>query len=117
MDDRIFSNFFVPELGRVRAIARRYGNVSGILLVILTAFAGQGCNRAHEEQARRMAVSVKAEFLHAWRNYERYAWGHDALRPLSRTPFDWYGESLYMTPVDALDTLVLMDLPEEADKA
>src|SRR5213596_4042403 len=60
---------------------------------------------------------VKAEFLHAWRNYERYAWGHDALRPLSKTPHDWYGQSLLMTPVDALDTLVLMKLDADVAKA
>jgi mannosidase alpha-like ER degradation enhancer 2 len=63
-----------------------------------------------------MAASVKAEFLHAWRNYERYAWGHDALRPLSKAPHDWYGQSLLMTPVDALDTLILMNLDTEAAK-
>ena len=62
-----------------------------------------------------MAGQVKAEFLHAWNNYRRYAWGHDELRPLSKTPFDWYGQSLLMTPVDALDTLVLMGLKDEAD--
>src|SRR5919106_4142461 len=117
MDDRIFSNFFVPELGRSRAIARRYGNVPGIWLVILAAFAVQGCNRSDEEQrARRMATRVRSEFLHAWRNYERYAWGHDALRPLSKTPHDWYGQSLLMTPVDALDTLVLMHLDADVAK-
>jgi hypothetical protein len=62
-----------------------------------------------------MAARVKAEFLHAWRNYRRYAWGHDELRPLSRTPRDWYGQSLLMTPVDALDTLIIMGLGREAD--
>jgi glycosyl hydrolase family 47 len=60
---------------------------------------------------------VKTEFLHAWTNYERYAWGHDALRPLTNTSHDWYGQSLLMTPVDALDTLILMKLDGEADKA
>ena len=30
------------------------------------------------------AARVKEEFLHAWRDYERYAWGHDALKPLSK---------------------------------
>jgi mannosidase alpha-like ER degradation enhancer 2 len=69
-----------------------------------------------DARARRVADHVKDEFLHAWRNYERYAWGHDALKPLSKTPHDWYGESLYMTPVDALDTLILMGLHDEADK-
>ncbi|MFL6584448.1 MAG: glycoside hydrolase family 47 protein [Chthoniobacterales bacterium] len=63
-----------------------------------------------------MAERVKAEFEHAWRNYERFAWGHDALKPLSQTPHDWYGETLLMTPVDALDTLILMKLDAEADK-
>ena len=52
------------------------------------------------------------EALHAWNGYKKYAWGHDALKPLSQKPFDWYGEghSLLMTPVDALDTLTLMGL-------
>ena len=78
----------------------------------------QGCNRSREDShARRLAASVKTEFLHAWHNYERYAWGHDALRPLSKTPHDWYGQSLLMTPVDALDTLILMKLDAEAGKA
>src|SRR3984957_13739144 len=62
----------------------------------------------------QLAAEVKAEFLHAWRGYREYAWGHDALRPLSRTPRDWYGVSLLMTPVDALDTLILMGLTREA---
>lgn len=61
-----------------------------------------------------MAARVKAEFLHAWGGYKRYAWGHDELRPLSKKPFDWYGQSLLMTPVDALDTLVLMGLKKQA---
>jgi hypothetical protein len=61
------------------------------------------------------AARVKAEFLHAWSNYRRYAWGHDELRPLSLKPHDWYGQSLLMTPVDALDTLVLMGFKKEAD--
>ena len=59
---------------------------------------------------------MKTEFLHGWDNYVKYAWGHDELKPLSKTPRDWYGQSLLMTPVDALDTLVLMGLKDQADK-
>ena len=66
---------------------------------------------------RQLAARVRTEFLHAWNNYERYAWGHDALRPLSKTAHDWYGQSLLMTPVDALDTLILMHLDAEAARA
>jgi mannosidase alpha-like ER degradation enhancer 2 len=89
---------------------------SGLLLGSLLWLPGCKSSR-EEERARELAERVRAEFLHAWQNYERYAWGHDALRPLSKTPHDWYGQSLQMTPVDALDTLVLMDLKTEAAKA
>ena len=67
-----------------------------------------------DAQAARLAERVRAEFLHAWSGYRQYAWGHDALRPLSRTPRDWYRQSLLMTPVDALDTMILMGLDEQA---
>ena len=77
-----------------------------------------GCTKSRQEHdARKLAERVRTEFLHAWNNYERYAWGHDALRPLSKTAHDWYGQSLLMTPVDALDTLILMHLNDEAERA
>jgi Glycosyl hydrolase family 47 len=63
---------------------------------------------------RQLAAQVKAEFLHAWRGYKKYAWGHDDLRPLSKTHHDWYAQPLLMTPVDALDTMILMGLKNEA---
>jgi len=71
--------------------------------------------RVDAGESARLAADVKAEFLHAWQGYRRYAWGHDDLAPLSRKPYDWYGDSLLMTPVDALDTLVLMGFTKEAD--
>jgi ER degradation enhancer, mannosidase alpha-like 2 len=65
---------------------------------------------------RKLAAQVRAEFLHAWRGYEQYAWGHDDLRPLTKTYHDWYAHTLLMTPVDALDTMLLMGLNDEAEK-
>ena len=59
---------------------------------------------------------VKKEFLYAWNSYKQYAWGHDALKPLSKQPHDWYGTSLLMTPVDAFDTMVLMGLKKESEE-
>ena len=88
------------------------------ILAALALFATQGCGNSREEtHAREVAGRVRTELLHAWNNYERYAWGHDALKPLSKTHHDWYGQSLLMTPVDALDTLVLMKCDAEAGKA
>src|SRR5881296_2741828 len=89
-----------------------------VLLVAAAACAIHSCAKTCEdERARQLAARVRTEFLHAWNNYERYAWGHDALRPLSKTAHDWYGQSLLMTPVDALDTLILMHLDAEAARA
>ena len=89
-----------------------------LILAGLALLAAQGCKRSRDEgQARKAAKRVKTEFLHAWNGYARYAWGHDALRPLIKMPHDWYGQSLQMTPVDALDTLILMKLDDEAAKA
>ncbi len=95
-------------------VARVAGSILCTILVFATspAFASD----VTDVQASKLAGEVKQEFLHGWTNYERYAWGHDELRPLSRTPRDWYGQSLLMTPVDALDTLILMGLDDEAKK-
>jgi Glycosyl hydrolase family 47 len=63
-----------------------------------------------------MAKQVRSEFLDAWNAYKQYAWGHDELKPISRGYRDWYDAPLLMTPVDALDTMILMGLTDEADK-
>src|SRR5213592_2752489 len=91
---------------------------TAFLLAVFAALVTHGCVKAHQdERARQLAARVRTEFLHAWNDYERYAWGHDALRPLSKTGHDWYGQSLLMTPVDALVTLILMHLDSEAERA
>src|SRR5689334_23269829 len=65
----------------------------------------------------KLANDVREEVRHAWRGYKQYAWGHDDLAPLSKQPHDWYAASLLMTPVDALDTLILTGLKDEANEA
>jgi hypothetical protein len=47
---------------------------------------------------------------HAWSAYRKYAWGHDELRPISKTWQEWMGVGL--TIVDAIDTLYIMALTE-----
>ncbi|HEY6804645.1 MAG TPA: glycoside hydrolase family 47 protein [Pyrinomonadaceae bacterium] len=77
-----------------------------LLSLSITSFSQQP-NRT------RLAREVKTEFLHAWNGYKKYAWGHDDLKPLSKSYHDWYAEPLLMTPVDALDTMMLMGLKDE----
>src|SRR5437588_1932120 len=65
----------------------------------------------------KLAAQVKAEFQHAWNGYKKYAWGHDDLLPVSKSYRDWYkGQTLYMTAVDSLDTMILMKMTDEAKK-
>lgn len=79
-----------------------------LFLLLVTALTVQA------QQPNRLAAEVKAEFLHAWNGYKKYAWGHDDLKPLSKTYHDWYPQPLLMTAVDSLDTMILMGLDEEA---
>lgn len=69
-------------------------------------FAGPGNERQH---------AVVAAFLHAWAGYKKYSWGHDMLRPISKTHSDWFG--LGLTLVDALDTMYIMNLKTEFQEA
>src|SRR6187431_1323356 len=83
-----------------------------LLILALSDFTGY----SQEINKPRIALEVKQEFLHAWNGYKKYAWGHDDLKPLSKSYHDWYAEPLLMTPVDALDTMIIMGLKDEADK-
>jgi len=68
------------------------------------------------KEKKEMAEKVKAEFQHAWNGYMKYAKGTDSLKPLSKKGSNWYTHSLLMTPVDAFDTMILMDLEKEANE-
>ena len=84
---------------------------AALLVLVLTAASA---NSQSPVQRRQLANEVKAEFLHAWQGYKKYAWGHDDLKPLSKSYHDWYAQPLLMTPVDALDTLIIMGFEDEA---
>lgn len=99
----LFTLLLVPTIGVAAAPPQRQEAATPIVFT--------------DAQATQSAERVKAEFLHAWRGYRQHAWGHDALKPLSNAPHDWYGQSLLMTPVDALDTMILMGLDDEARDA
>src|SRR5437764_3364859 len=82
--------------------------ITVVTLCAPSSFAQQRTSRV------KLASELRSEFLHAWNGYKQYAWGHDDLKPLSKTYHDWYAEPLLMTPVDALDTMILMGLNDEA---
>ena len=84
-----------------------------VLITLLVLFPFSAL--AQRPNKPKLAAEVKAEFLHAWNGYKKYAWGHDDLKPLSKTHHDWYSQPLLMTPVDSLDTMIIMGFKKEAD--
>ena len=111
-NDDIMKRIFIPAIS--------------LLILVIAAFQVPAQTRGTTDvlldnsrvvDKKEMAARVKAEFLHAWNGYKKYAWGYDALKPLSLKPHNWYKTSLLMTPVDAFDTMILMDLTEEAGEA
>src|SRR2546428_9890145 len=83
-------------------------------LVLVVAIAAPTVLPQQPVNKPQIAAQVRSEFLHAWNGYKKYAWGHDDLKPLTKTYHDWYAEPLLMTPVDALDTMILMGFKDEA---
>lgn len=70
---------------------------------------------AKKKREDRLA-QIKAEMKRAWDAYSLYAFGHDELVPVSRAyadPFGGWGATL----VDSLDTLWIMGMKEEFNKA
>ncbi|CAM8883128.1 unnamed protein product [Rhodiola kirilowii] len=59
---------------------------------------------------------VKEAMLHAWTSYETYAWGQDELQPQTKNGVNSFG-GLGATLVDSLDTLFIMGLKEQFQKA
>jgi mannosidase alpha-like ER degradation enhancer 2 len=89
------------------------------VLLVLIVFAGVN-GRAQSftaDQKAEECAKVKEAMRHAWTGYKTYAYGYDALKPLSKQGRKWYGTSFCMTPVDAFDTFILMGMKEEAAEA
>uniref|UniRef100_A0A670YST4 alpha-1,2-Mannosidase n=1 Tax=Pseudonaja textilis TaxID=8673 RepID=A0A670YST4_PSETE len=60
-------------------------------------------------------LAVIEAFRHAWRGYKEFAWGHDELKPISKTFNEWFG--LGLTLIDALDTMWILGLKAEFQEA
>lgn len=108
---------FAPTRRLIKGLCVALVALLPALLPALSQAATPALKPVTEAESAVLAQRVKEATRHAWQGYKQYAWGHDALKPLSKKPHDWYAKSLLMTPVDALDTLILMGLKEEADEA
>jgi ER degradation enhancer, mannosidase alpha-like 2 len=100
---------------KTTSLHRTLGLVLSILAPVLIGKSIQAQTALDYSARTQLVRQVRAELLHAWQGYKTYAWGHDELHPVSKQPVDWYGQSLYITPIDALDTLILTGLRDEAN--
>ena len=95
-------------------LVRTHRGFAKLIIVVLVSSLLPSSFSAQSLNKRKLAAEVRSEFTHAWNGYKKYAWKHDDLKPLSKSYHDWYSEPLLMTPVDSLDTMILMELDDEA---
>ena len=96
-----------------------FKNIAGLLLSIflLIGYSGIQGQPYFSSQKKSLRKKVEVACHHAWKGYKTYAWGYDALMPVSKNGHNWYGTSFLMTPVDAFDTFIIMGMKKEADEA
>ncbi|KAI9112575.1 hypothetical protein K1719_016498 [Acacia pycnantha] len=86
----------------------------------MKATDGQIQSGIHDEPYDPVSIQrrekVKDAMLHAWTSYEKYAWGTDELQPQTRNGVDSFG-GLGATIVDSLDTLYIMGLEDQFQRA
>ncbi|WP_263869604.1 glycoside hydrolase family 47 protein, partial [Streptomyces sichuanensis] len=63
------------------------------------------------------AREIRAEFVHAWEGYKRFAWGHDEVLPVSGGHGEFFarGHPVGLSIVEALDTHYVMELDDEVE--
>jgi len=97
--------------------------IKGILIFLLIYFSSCSNSKTFKSQASvaqatnnlaYQAEEIKQEMIRSWNAYKKYAWGYDVLLPLSKTGFNWYDESLGISPIDAYSTLAYMGFEKEA---
>lgn len=86
-----------------------------LLVLACCTFIFSSCGTkptAKELEKQEYAQRVKDAFVKGWNSYKTYAWGMDAVNPISEKGHNWYSHTLLMTPVDAFSTMYLMGLDD-----
>lgn len=90
-----------------------------VSLLIVAFLSPEHCSYAKIPTGEKAeyAARVKDVFSAAWSSYMKYAYGMDAVNPISGKGHNWYSEPLLMTPVDAYSTMCIMGLEKEKNEA
>ncbi|GAQ84298.1 alpha-mannosidase [Klebsormidium nitens] len=71
---------------------------------------------ALDPDTKKKRDEIREAMEHSWSAYEKYAWGFDELQPQSKRGVNQFG-GLGATIVDSLDTLFIMGLKPQFEKA
>lgn len=91
------------------AAAKRPASQSGVGPTDIYKLATVGTDAVN--QKREAVINA---LRHAWGGYEKYAWGADELKPITKGKKDWIG--LGLTILDSLDVLMLAGLDAELER-
>lgn len=76
--------------------------------------------RVHHDESdpisRLRRLRVKEAMKHAYKSYEEYI-HRDEIRPISKQYLDWVKNGMSMTAIDSLDTLYIMGMKDEFERA
>ncbi|XP_065197853.1 endoplasmic reticulum mannosyl-oligosaccharide 1,2-alpha-mannosidase-like [Sycon ciliatum] len=77
--------------------------------------SGEDTSHTQARSVNERQQKVIEMFRHAWKGYKAHAWGHDELKPISKSSSEWF--HLGLTLVDSLDTMWIMGLKPEFQEA
>lgn len=86
------------------------------LFFVVPLLISTACRQEQQTGNPELAALVKEQFVYSWNAYKTYAWGKDALKPVSKSSENWYEHSLHISPIDAYSTMKVMGLEKEASE-
>lgn len=101
--------FFYTFLGHI-------GNRENVILPNRKHSTSTNGNNSSIDKLKRDYIVTMMK--HAWDSYRDFAFGDDELLPVSKIGSNWSADgSLLFTPIDAMDSLYIMDLKAEFNEA
>lgn len=88
-----------------------------IYYIASNGFLESGFDFSLEKSWGEKQQEVRDVFLESWSSYEKHGWGKDVYHPISEKGENMGPKPLGWMVVDSLDTLMLMDCPEQLVRA
>ncbi|EDK43156.1 mannosyl-oligosaccharide 1,2-alpha-mannosidase [Lodderomyces elongisporus NRRL YB-4239] len=99
------------------------GFLLSVVLYLIYYFASHTLNNLqftlfnNEVDWKDVQLKVRQAMLDSWHTYEKHGWGTDVYHPLLETGENMGPKPLGWMIVDSIDTLMIMDCPEEVERA